>query len=76
MSRPKNTPTQPMTTNASPRNIRIPVAPAPRVQEHAPDYREAENAEDNAHHPKIQPHIPVEDMAEFVRDHASAIRPG
>ena len=53
---------------------RILSAPAPaaarRLQENPADDGEAKNAEDDSHEPEVQPHVAVQNVAEFVADDA------
>ena len=45
-------------------------AAARGLQQNPADDGEAKNAEDDAHEPQVEPHVAVEDVAEFVADDA------
>src|ERR1700736_4971542 len=42
----------------------------PELEQDASDHREAKDAEDQAHEAKVEFHIPVQKMAELMRNHA------
>ncbi|OQB88778.1 MAG: hypothetical protein BWX84_02777 [Verrucomicrobia bacterium ADurb.Bin118] len=46
------------------------IVPPPGAQKDAPDDRQAKNAENDAHEAQVQPHVPVQDVAELVSDDA------